>query len=84
MKALAMELLWKRYRESCYGTAVISETQERETRQAFYAGALNGFTVVSEIASLPEEQAVTLTEIFYQEMKAGCKENAVSNFRHQN
>jgi hypothetical protein len=48
---------WVRYRDTIYPEG-ISGTQNRETHQAFFSGALIAMTLTMQLADLPEDKAV--------------------------
>lgn len=48
---------WKKYRDAVYPEG-ISGTQSRECHQAFFAGALTMYSLMSEASALPEDEAV--------------------------
>lgn len=84
MKSPAFQQTWLDYRKACYGDAPLPESQERETRQAFFSGALVAFATVSEISALPEQVAVAVMDGFYKELMEGCAEISKANFRKNN
>lgn len=70
-----LEKSWLQYRNACYPPAKgpISEIQERETRQAFYSGMLQGTTLLlGGIRELEPKEAMEWMKDLSQAMVEGC------------
>ena len=58
---------WREYRDACYPQP-LSAIQNRETHQAFIAGAFSAKCAVTEISTMPEAQAKAALQKYYREI----------------
>jgi hypothetical protein len=63
---------WKKYRDTIYPEG-ISGVQNRETHQAFYAGAFIICMAMLEASQLPDDDAVKLLESLIKEAEETMK-----------
>lgn len=76
MKILTLEEEWKRYMDTLYPEGV-SDLQERECKQAFFAGAINYNCMLDKIAdNMGEEEGAPLFQKLQEEMRAYCQSRA--------
>jgi hypothetical protein len=84
MTISTMHSKWEDYRDSCFPQGV-SAVQEKECRQAFYAGALSFFTIMSsEISEPANDPATSQLEKLRREVVGVLKEYTNSNFSGSN
>ena len=69
---ISVKELWEEYSKTLPKGA--GDIQRRETRNAFYAGAISMFTVVNLIAELPEESACEVLAKLNNECDAFVKD----------
>ena len=76
--------MWESYRKACFpdGCPAI---QEKECRQAFFAGGLSFFSIMSnEIALLSDDASAHALEGLRAEADAVLREYSISNFHKGN
>lgn len=57
---------WLEYRQACYGKGPeLHPIQEKETKQAFFAGMLVIFKMLEQMQELPEEQIMKALQVYY-------------------
>lgn len=84
MKDNAIEKEWLRYRTACFPDGKVSPVQDRETRQAFFAGALVACGLMTDVAKLPDEDAEKALVRLMKDAVGGCKEIVTDNMRKFN
>lgn len=70
MPTKTIKELFNEYREACYGSAPLNQTQEEEVKQAFMAGAIIVFDKMNEISKLPPDSACDQLGALEQEIVA--------------
>jgi len=76
--------MWESYRKACFpdGCPAI---QEKECRQAFFAGALSFFGIMStDVTQLSDDDGAHALEVLRVEADAVLREYSVSNFSKGN
>jgi hypothetical protein len=75
---------WKDYRDACYPQG-LEGTQNRETHQAFFAGALVALKLVIEDShELPPEEAQRAIAKVIEEAKGVCNEHVFAFTKSRN
>jgi hypothetical protein len=74
--------LWREYRDKCYPNSIPAD-QNRETHQAFFAGAFTMFVEMSAASELKAPDDIKRTKALSDEAMAVCAARAM-NLKAQN
>jgi hypothetical protein len=67
-----MQEEWRNYRDAVYPKG-IDGVQNRETHQAFFAGAFSAITAMNKLSELPEDQAMAALAKLQREVIEICE-----------
>ena len=73
LKSWKSKDLWGAYRLAVYGEKNVPPDQERECRNAFFAGLHSAFEWQLQMSDLPEEEAMKAISQFHDELKITAK-----------